>query len=116
MIKVKGTAELLRDLRKADRDLARELQAAIKDLARIVADDARSRAERFGGRTARGIKPAVRGSTGLVRQSIGGRRVRPQFGTVLMRSSFLPALAANETKVERELERMLDHLFSGAGL
>lgn len=93
-----------------DSDLRRDLQSELKSAAEIVAGDARSRAERYGSRTAGGIKAARRGTTALVRQSIGGKRIRPVFGSILMRHSLLPALEANQEKVVARLDEMLGRL------
>jgi hypothetical protein len=47
---------------------------------------------------------------GVVRQSIGGRRVRPQFGSVLMRHALLPAIEAKQNEVIERLDQMLDRI------
>lgn len=114
-VKIEGLKELDRALRKVDRDLGKELRVALKDAAGIVADDARSRASLYGSKTAAGIKPAVRAGQGLVRQSIGGQRIRPVFGSVLMRHALLPALEAKQEQVVERLDRMLGELGADAG-
>lgn len=114
-IKVQGLKELDRAFGKVDKDLRKELRVALKEAAGIVADDARGRAERFGSKTAGGIKPYSLTGSAVVRQSIGGRRIRPVFGSILMRDALLPAVEAQQEKVVARLDRMLDEVGSGAG-
>jgi hypothetical protein len=114
-VKIVGLKELDRAFGKVDGDLRTELRVALKEAAAIVAADASARAERYGSKTAGGIKPLARTGYALVRQTIGGKRIRPAFGSVLMKHSLLPALEANQEKVVARLERMLDEIGAGAG-
>lgn len=115
VLRIKGLKELDRAFGKIDRDLRREMKVEIKAGAELVAADARPRAEKYGSRTAGGIKAAIRGTTGLVRQSIGGKRIRPAFGSVLLRNALLPAVEAKQEAVVDHFDQMLGRLGGDAG-
>lgn len=110
-IVVKGLDELVRDLRRAGQKAdAKTITDELRRLAKLVTTDARRHAERYGSRTARGIKPSVRGGTALVRQSIAGHRVRPSFGALLMRNALLPGLAENEREIYTGMDNLVDRI------
>ena len=72
-IRVEGLSELRRSFRKMEGDAPKEYRERIKSIAGIVADEAKTIAERKGledtGKLIRSIKPGTRGTTGLVRAS-----------------------------------------------
>lgn len=111
-VNVEGIDRLVRDLRKIDKSLARDLQGKLKELAEPVADEVRSLSSRYGSRTSRGIKIGIRGSTVVVRQSIGGKRVRPKFGSLLFRTAFIPAVEDRQAEVVDGVEKFLEQLFA----
>jgi hypothetical protein len=114
-IYVHGLAELVRAFRKLDDDLRREIQKEIQQAAEIVSDETRRRAERYGGQVASKIRPRVRGSTGIVESRAKSRGLRPNFGPLLIRTAFLPALASKQAQVVARLDEMLARLGGDAG-
>lgn len=115
-VRVEGLKELNRAFKNVSKELQKELRVGLKKAAEPVATDARRRAARFGAKTAAGIKPSARGTSAFVRQSnrkTSGRR--PDFGGIQMAAAFLPALAANEDAVVREVEHLLDRIADREG-
>lgn len=109
-VRVEGLRELVRDFGRIDADLRRQLQREISEAADIVAQDARSRADRYAGNPGGKIRPRVRGASGYVESRARSKGIRPDFGALLMRTAFLPALASKESEVTRRVDQMLDRL------
>lgn len=112
---VEGIDALIRETRRIDRELAKGLVRELKTVAEPVAAQVRELSSRYGAKTPRGIKVANRGATILVRQSIGGRGIRRSFGSLLMRTAFLPAVEDRQEEVTAGVERFIDGLISGYG-
>lgn len=123
-IRVEGLSELRRSFRKMDGSLSKEYRDRIKDIAGIVADEARSVAEKKGlhktGKLIRSIKPGTRGTTGLVRAS-ATRNGYPYPAVWEYRQDgegrpFLrPALEDKSDEVVDALGEMLDDVFEDGG-
>lgn len=114
-VRVKGLRELVRDFGKMDAQLKKDLQDEIKNVAKIVSDDVTSRASRFGPAVSDKIRPRVSGARGFVQSNARSKGIRPDFGRLLMESSFIPALQAKEGEVVRAMEDMLDRLGNSNG-
>ncbi len=113
---VKGLRELNRDLGRMNKTAQKELQAALRVVAEPVAVAARSKAERFGPRTATKIAAGSSRGQAVVRQR--ARRTtgrRPDFGALQMRTVLVPALDENAENIVRGVELMLGTLALGNG-
>jgi hypothetical protein len=108
---VHGLKEYDRACRDIAKDLSKELRAELKKLAEPVAQDARSRLQRFRGSVASGVVPGSRAGTAVVRQR--NRKVtglRPDFGVLQMQVGLIPALDANEAHIIDGVEHLIDHI------
>jgi hypothetical protein len=128
-VRVNGLKELVRDFRKVERGLGREIRREIKSIAKIVSDEARrialAKGLRDSGDLIKMTKPAIRGSTGLVRSSATrrgypypfiyeyGKRGASKTGP---RAWVNPALDAKQDEVVEAFEDVLDKITSRAGL
>lgn len=114
-IKVKGLREFQRACNKSSKEVRTGLRRRLETAGRIVSDDARQRFSGIDARSAGSMRPRVRGG-GIVVAEQRRRRTtgqHPQFGSLQMRTAFLPALASKRGEVEREFEQMLDDIVDG---
>ena len=61
------------------------------------------------------IKPSVRGTRAYARSSARSKYVRPQFGSLLMRTTLMPALEDNADRIVRDLDEALERVFRRHG-
>lgn len=122
-VQITGLKELQRDLKRADADLPKQLRAAFKEVGRTVADEAKRIAEARGlvltGRLVRSIRPSVRGTTAVIRDTAQQRGfnypVRYEFGD-RKRPFLVPAVQRKEGEVVRDLEDAVNDVLRGANL
>lgn len=118
-VKVRGLDELIRDFGRMEAELRREVQRELQAVAKIVSDDAQRRAseENYGPRTVSQIRPRVRNRSTAVVDTRAKKTsgLRPDFGPLLMRKVFLPALFSKREDVERAMGELLDRLASKFG-
>lgn len=111
-VKVKGLRELNRAFKRYDDDLKRELEDELVAAGEIVASDARQRFSLIDVKSASGFKSKTKGfGRVVVQQSLRkGRNRRRNYGGLQMRRGLLPAVEANEAKVIKAVEGMLDRI------
>lgn len=101
--RIQGLTELLRKEQTVGAKVEGELATALQGAGGIVARDAAHRYQPFSVRGGAGIQTKVFVSGVYVVQTIRKARDvtkrRPNFGPLMMRKAFLPALRDNETKV-----------------
>lgn len=117
---VHGLADLQRALAKAER----EVRLGVRKELRQVAEPVRAEAQQLAAGTIRNIGPAwPRMRVGVTRNLVyvaprqrsrtsrtNPRVRRPNLAGLLMDQAMQPALDRNQTRVERELEQMLDQV------
>src|SRR5690348_15316602 len=104
---VKGDKELERSLKGLRKDVLRELRPALRKAAEPVRAEAASLFSRFDDRTAAGFKIRVRQKGVAVQQTIGRTTgLRPDFGSLQMRTALLPALADKGEQVRSVVDAM----------
>ena len=115
-VRVEGLRELYRYLGQVDKKIQSEFRKRIRtEVAEPVARDIRSRASVWGPETANAIKAGTRlGGAEVVQKHPQVTGKRGDFGALQMSNAFLPGLAANETKVMRAMERIVDHAIDTA--
>jgi hypothetical protein len=110
-VRVKGIKELQRALRVYNTDLSKKLRKELKEVGLIVQVEARLRFQRYSPRSAAGYKVRVRQRGVSVEQSLRKTTgLRPDWGSLQMRTALLPALVTKEPLVVARVERMLDNL------
>ena len=108
-IVVRGYKEFLRASKNAGTATNREVRAAFREAGEIVRADAAQRLAKYSTTSAAGLKVRVRQRGVAVEQSLRKTTgAHPQYGSLQMRKSLLPALAAKEPEVEAEFEKALD--------
>lgn len=113
---VQGLKELDRAFKDVGKGVHKEFRDELKRIAEPVAVDARSRAARFGAKTASGLQAGARSGVAVVRQRVKKTTgLRPDFAGLLMRESLIPALDANEDSIVREVEQLLDRVSEREG-
>jgi hypothetical protein len=116
---VEGLDETIRAFGRMDRRLSGDIRKQMRGIGQFVAKAANENAKGQGlvGKTkrlSRGNRPAVKGSTLLVRNRVENRGFNyPAVSEYKRGRAFLePALDEQEPRVIREFERMLDELGS----
>lgn len=114
-VRIRGLAELQRDLKRISKDLGKEL----KDELRVVAEPVRMGAERLAVQNISHIGSAWSGMRiGMTARTVyvapkrrrRGGSPRPNLGGLLMDRAMQPALDENEDKIVARVEFMLDRL------
>lgn len=122
-VQVSGLKELARDLGKVSPEIRKAIKAEIKDIAGIVANEAQRIATAKGlvdtGKLVRGIKPAISGTTGLVRDSTT-RKGYPypsvyEYGHGAARAFVSPAADAKQQAVQDAFGDLVDKALNRAG-
>lgn len=122
-VQVTGLKELQRNLKRADSELPKQLRAGFKEVGKTVADEAKRIAEGKGlvltGRLVRSIRPSVRGTTAVIRDTAKQRGfnypARYEFGD-RKRPFLVPAVKAKEGQIVRDLEEVINRVLRGANL
>ena len=110
-IVVKGYKEFLRAAKDAGTATNHEVRAAFRRSGEIVRQDAATRLAKYSTVSAAGLKVRVRQRGVAVEQSLRKTTgFHPQYGSLQMRKSLLPALASKEPEVEAEFEKALDEV------
>jgi hypothetical protein len=110
-IVVTGYKEFLRAAKNAGTATNLEVRAAFRRSGEIVRADAAERLAKYSTKSAAGLKVRVRQRGVAVEQSLRKTTgAHPQYGSLQMRKSLLPALAAKEPEVEAEFEKALDEV------
>lgn len=114
-IVVEGLRDVTRAVERSDGELDDWLRGGLNDIAEAVAVDVRSAYSVYSGIGAEHVKAKVtRPGNAIVAQTLRrGRdlnRRRPNFGGLMMRKAFLPALHANEATVEASWLRLSSDL------
>jgi hypothetical protein len=109
-VKVEGYREFIRATKRAEKESRTEVQDALKEAGEVVREPWRGRLERFGSRTATGLKTRLRAGEVAVEQT--RRKVtglRPDFG---FRQQLIGDEVAEEREgeIQRELERAVDRI------
>lgn len=119
-IKVKGLAELRRDLRATDREMLKEVQGALKDAAGIAAREAEATAPRRTGTLARSYRPFTRGNVAGVASTVPyapvieyGGTIKPKGSPIAIRR-YEPVTRAIERQSEAIVERIGDGIEEAA--
>ena len=113
-VRVRGLAQLQRDLRRATPTLYTDLRGELRGIASIVSEEARRRLAQLSPtptRSVSGIRPRVRTNAAVAEQArrkTTGKRA--DWGSRQMQYALSPALDAKEAEVVVRLERMLDNL------
>lgn len=108
-LRVVGYRDMMRAFAKADRDTKRGARETFRSVGESVRVDAVARFAGTDSRSAAGYRTRVRQRGIAVEQSL--RRTtgkHPEYGRLQMRRALEPALAANEERVQRDLEHALD--------
>lgn len=114
---VKGDKELERAFKKLRKDVLRELRSALRKAAEPVRAEAASLFSSYDPRSAGGYKIRVRQRGVAVQQTIGRTTgLRPDFGSLQMRSALLPALKDKQEEVVTAVNLMIDGAEAKAGL
>lgn len=114
-IRVEGLRKLSRTIADSNEEIDHWLKDGLLEIGERVAVDVRSAYSVYSVPGADGVKAKVwRTGTTLVAQTMRrGRdmnRRRPNFGGLMMRKAFLPALDKNKDDAERAAERLLDEI------
>jgi hypothetical protein len=100
-VRVEGLSKLSRAIADSEDDIEMFLRSGLLEIGEHVAVDVRAEYGRFSAKGAAGVKAKVlkRGNV-LVAQTLSKSRVqsrrRRNFGGLMMKDAFLPAVAANE--------------------
>ena len=115
-VRLHGYRETMRALRKCEKGARDAWKDAFKEVARPIAEEAQSRLARYQGISLGTIGPRVVTSGVFVTQRAKKRTgLRGDFGSLQMRVGLLPALEANEGKIDKAVEKALDDLTDSAG-
>lgn len=112
-VRVKGYKELTRAARRAGSATNKEVRAALREVAEPVRAEAAAKFALIDARSAAGFRIAVRARGVAVEQRIG--RVtgkRGDYGSLQMRRALIPALAANDDKIDDSMDKALDRIES----
>ena len=108
-IVVRGYKEFLRAAKNAGTATNREVRAAFRESGEIVRADAAQRLAKYSTVSAAGLKVRVRQRGVAVEQSLRKTTgAHPQYGSLQMRKSLLPALREKEPQVEAKFEEALE--------
>ena len=110
-LRVQGYREFIRACDHAGKDTRKEVRGTFRKVGDLVRVDATSRFDQYDARTASHFKTIVRQRGVDVEQTL--RKVtglRPDWGALQMVKALLPALAAREDDVEREMEHAIDRV------
>lgn len=111
-IKVEGMRNLLRTLERSEADASLFLRAGLQEIAEGVALGVRMRYRPYSGMGADGVRAKVTrpGNAVVVqtlRKSRNPMRHRGNFGGLMMRKAFLPALDAGQAGAQAKLDELL---------
>lgn len=122
-VQITGLRELQRDLKRADAELPKALRAGFKAVGTTVAEEAKRIAQSQGlvltGRLVRSIRPSVRGTTAVIRDTATQRGfnypVRYELGD-RKRPFLVPAVQRKEGEIVRDLEEVINKVLREANL
>ncbi len=108
--KVVGLRELTRTIAEAEGELQTFMTAGLLEIGENVAKDVRAVYGGYSEPGAAGVQTKIRKAGNVLvaqtlRKSRGLRR-RPNFGPLMMRVAFLPALAKNEPTTQRAVDEL----------
>lgn len=114
-VEIKGLKKLQRLLRESDAELALWLREGLLDIADHVAVDVRMKYSEYSEVGAQGVRPKVmRSGRVLVAQSLRKSRSmtsrRKDFGPLMMRKAFLPAVKDNRAYVNESALALVEEL------
>lgn len=125
-VSVHGLDELVRSLGRAQVRIRPALRSELRTLATSVAEEAKSRARSQGlvrsGALVKDIRPSVRGTSALIRESAVRRQGKnAPFGYPALyefggRPFMYPAADGKRGEIERGLENAVERVLDGAGL
>lgn len=108
-LRVEGLKPFLIACDRAGKETKKEVRGTFRKVGDIVKVDARTRFRASDAKSAMGLRTVVRQRGVSVEQSLRKTTAKhPEWGSWQMRHSLLPALAAKEGEVEREMEHAID--------
>lgn len=108
-LRVRGYREFVRACDHAGKTIKREVRSALRDVGDVVRAEAQRLFSSTDARSAAGYRVSVRQRSVAVVQSLRKTTgTRPDYGSLQMRTAFLPALKNREAAVERRMEHAID--------